>query len=159
MKRLELKKILFILIGVVTITSCQKEEIKRTTNIENKFINVSKQQKQVHYTGWLLQIFVMPGDDGMCYYYYQCIGVTYSKSIQCNPENPQTIGFKAYPMYDANGEHIKVKCDDLSIVHIEEETIIDNPSDLEQIRYAIEFMHEDGRLLVSPHDYIYCQND
>ena len=137
----------------IALISCKKDEIITNTKVENNLLNF-KQQKEIHYSGWILQIFVVPGEDGWCFYYYRCLGVTYTDAMQCNPNNPQTMGFQEYPLFDANGEHVKVKCEDLSIVNIDDTTVIDNQSDLEQVRSAIEYLYENGHLLVLPDAYI-----
>lgn len=116
--------------------------------------HVSKMQKDL-YTGWILQIFVKQEDDEFCYY-YRCIGVPYTRDIQCIPNNPQTIGFQVYPMCGSDGQQIKVRCDDLSVTPDNNDTtIIDNPSDFGPIQSVIRQMYEDGLLLISPDDYTY----
>ncbi len=153
-RKILLAAIAALLTAGLVFIACKKENTN-TTLTDNGTAHASKMQKDL-YTGWLLQFFVKQEEDGYCYYYYRCTGVTYSNEIQCNPSNPQTLGFQVYPMCGSDGQQIKVRCDDLSVaLDNNDTTTIDNPSDFEPIQQAIRQMYEDGLLLTIPDDYIY----
>ena len=42
----------------IALISCKKDEIITNTKVENNLLNF-KQQKEIHYSGWILQIFVV----------------------------------------------------------------------------------------------------